>query len=110
VRAFGQALDVADGAALGDWVTASARKLGGIDALVCNVSALAVGDNEESWDKSFRTDMMHTVNAVAAAVPFLEKSSDRRSFSSRASRASRLTSRPARTARSRLRSSTTPRV
>ena len=75
VRAFGQALDVADGAALGAWVTASAGELGGIDALVCNVSALAVGDNAESWDKSFRTDMMHTVNAVAAAVPFLEKSS-----------------------------------
>src|SRR5438874_2106326 len=52
VRAFGQALDVADGAALGAWVTASAGELGGIDALVCNVSALAVGDNAESWDKS----------------------------------------------------------
>jgi 3-oxoacyl-[acyl-carrier protein] reductase len=75
VRAFGQALDVADVAALGAWVTASARELGGIDALVCNVSALAVGDNADSWEKSFRTDMMHTVNAVAAAVPFLEKSS-----------------------------------
>ena len=75
VRAFGQALDVADGHALNAWVAASAGKLGGIDALVCNVSALAVGDNAESWEKSFRTDMMHSVNAVAAAVPFLEKSS-----------------------------------
>jgi NAD(P)-dependent dehydrogenase (short-subunit alcohol dehydrogenase family) len=75
VRAFGQALDVADGAALAAWVQASAGALGGIDALVCNVSALAVGDNAESWEKSFRTDMMHCVNAVAAAVPFLEKSS-----------------------------------
>ena len=74
-RAFGQALDVADGAALGAWVAASAGALGGIDALVCNVSALAVGDTAESWEKSFRTDMMHTVNAVAAAIPFLEKSS-----------------------------------
>ena len=75
VRAFGQALDVADGHALNAWVAASAGKLGGIDALVCNVSALAVGDNADSWEKSFRTDMMHSVNAVAAAVPFLEKSS-----------------------------------
>ena len=38
------------------------------------MSALAVGDKAETWEKSFRTDMMHTVNAVAAAVPFLEKS------------------------------------
>ena len=51
------------------------QELGGIDALVCNVSALAVGDSAETWEKSFRVDMMHSVNAVAAAVPFLEKSS-----------------------------------
>ena len=38
------------------------------------VSALAVGDSADTWEKSFRTDVMHTVNAVAAAVPFLEKS------------------------------------
>lgn len=74
VKAYGRALDVADGPALTDWVSASAKELGGIDALVCNVSALAVGDSAETWDKSFRVDMMHTVNAVAAAVPFLEKS------------------------------------
>ncbi len=48
--------------------------LGGIDTIVCNVSALAVGDTAETWEKSFRTDMMHTVNSVAAAVPYLEKS------------------------------------
>jgi 3-oxoacyl-[acyl-carrier protein] reductase len=74
VKAFGRALDVADGAALAEWIASSARELGGIDALVCNVSALAVGDSTETWEKSFRVDMMHTVNAVAAAVPFLEKS------------------------------------
>ena len=74
VKAFGRALDVADGAALKAWIAATAGELGGIDALVCNVSALAVGDTAESWEKSFKTDMMHTVNAVAAAVPFLEKS------------------------------------
>ena len=75
VKAFGQALDVADGPALTAWVAASADALGGLDALVCNVSALAVGDSAESWQKSFSVDMMHTVNAVQAAVPFLEKSS-----------------------------------
>jgi 3-oxoacyl-[acyl-carrier protein] reductase len=75
VKAFGQAFDVADAAALKKWVAASATDLGGIDALVCNVSALAVGDSPESWDRSFRVDMMHTVNAVAAAAPHLEKSS-----------------------------------
>jgi 3-oxoacyl-[acyl-carrier protein] reductase len=74
VRAYGRALDVADPAALGTWIKSSAADLGGIDALVCNVSALAVGDTSETWEKTFRTDMMHSVNAVAAAVPFLEQS------------------------------------
>jgi 3-oxoacyl-[acyl-carrier protein] reductase len=72
--AFGRALDVTDADALKDWITASAQALGGIDVLVCNVSGLAVGDSPDTWAKSFATDMMHTVNAVAAAVPFLEKS------------------------------------
>lgn len=74
VQAFGRAVDVADPQALTAWITSSAAELGGLDALVCNVSALAVGDTAESWEKSFRTDMMHSVNAVAASVPFLEKS------------------------------------
>ena len=73
-KSLGRALDVADAPALKQWVADSARELGGIDVIVCNVSALAVGDTTETWEKSFRTDMMHTVNSVAAALPFLEKS------------------------------------
>jgi 3-oxoacyl-[acyl-carrier protein] reductase len=74
VNAFGRAIDVADADALKGWVDAAAQAFGGVDALVCNVSALAIGDTAESWEKSFRTDMMHTVNSVAAALPYLEKS------------------------------------
>ena len=74
VKASGRGLDVADPGALKAWIEAAAAELGGIDVIVCNVSALAVGDTAESWEKSFRTDMMHTVNSVAAARPHLEKS------------------------------------
>src|SRR5260221_2369877 len=70
----GKRIDVADPAALKQWVDGAAGELGGIDAIICNVSALAVGDTAETWEKSFRTDMMHTVNSVAAAMPYLEKS------------------------------------
>jgi 3-oxoacyl-[acyl-carrier protein] reductase len=73
-KSWGKALDVADPAALKQWVEGAAGELGGVDTLVCNVSALAVGDTPETWEKSFRTDMMHTVNSVAAALPYLEKS------------------------------------
>jgi 3-oxoacyl-[acyl-carrier protein] reductase len=74
VAAWGAAVDVADPVALQKWVKDAAAELGGIDILVCNVSALAVGNTPETWENSFRVDMMHTVNSVAAALPFLEKS------------------------------------
>jgi 3-oxoacyl-[acyl-carrier protein] reductase len=74
VAAFGGAVDVSDGAALKAWVNDMASKLGGIDAIVSNVSALAIGQDEESWQKEFSTDMMGTVRLVNAAMPYLEKS------------------------------------
>jgi 3-oxoacyl-[acyl-carrier protein] reductase len=74
VKSWGRAIDVADPDALKQWVEDAAAEFGGIDTIVCNVSALAVGDTQETWDKSFRTDMMHSVNSIAAALPFLEKS------------------------------------
>jgi len=74
VKAWGKAIDVADPVALTAWVEGGAAELGGIDTIICNVSALAVGDTPETWEKSFRTDMMHTVNSVAAAKPHLEHS------------------------------------
>jgi 3-oxoacyl-[acyl-carrier protein] reductase len=74
VKAWGKALDVGDPDALKLWVEGAAEALGGVDALVCNVSALAVGNTPETWENSFRVDMMHTVNAITAALPYLEKS------------------------------------
>lgn len=74
VKAFGRAIDVADPQALKDWIDDSAAELGGLDALVCNVSALAVGNSAETWESSFRVDMMHTVHSVDAATPYLEAS------------------------------------
>jgi 3-oxoacyl-[acyl-carrier protein] reductase len=74
VAAFGGSVDVSNGAALKAWVSDMASKLGGVDAVVSNVSALAIGQDEESWQKEFSTDMMGTVRLVDAAMPYLEKS------------------------------------
>ncbi len=74
VGAFGEALDVADRAALERFVADSANGLGGVDILVANVSALAAQGKLEDWQNAFDVDMMHTVYAVNAALPFLEKS------------------------------------
>lgn len=74
VDAFGSALDVADPPALKRWVEASAARFGGLDIVIANVSALAIGQDEESWRKGFEIDMMGCVRLVDAAMPWLEKS------------------------------------
>ena len=72
--ATGRAVDVGDGEALTRWVTDSAAELGGLDIVVANVSALAIGDSEELWQQSFEVDMLGTVRLISAAMPFLEES------------------------------------
>ena len=48
--------------------------LGGLDVLVPNVSALAVANDENSWQAGFDTDLMGTFHAVESAMPHLEAS------------------------------------
>jgi 3-oxoacyl-[acyl-carrier protein] reductase len=74
VKATGRAVDVADGPALTQWIGDVGAELGGIDIVVSNVSALAIGQDETSWQAEFNTDMMGTVRSVNAAMQFLEKS------------------------------------
>lgn len=71
---IGSGVDVGDGDALTSWVTDSADRLGGIDIVVANVSALAIPDTRENWETSFRVDMIGTVGLVEAAMPYLEAS------------------------------------
>ena len=71
---FGSAGDVADGAFIRKWVDETAARTGGVDILVANVSALAIGQDEASWRKSFDVDMLGCVRLVDAAMPWLEKS------------------------------------
>src|SRR5262245_16021633 len=73
-RVVGRALDVADGAALGQWIADAGRMLGGLDIFVANASALADGHGPKAFRQAFDTDLMHTVNGVIAALPLLEKS------------------------------------
>lgn len=74
VKAVGQVLDVADGAALAAWVAAAAAELGGLDIVVSNVSAMGGLIGDEGWRRYFEVDLMGTVHAVEAARPLLEKS------------------------------------
>lgn len=72
--ATGRALDVSDGPALQGWIRDAAAELGGLDIIVSNVSALAIGNDDASWRAEFDTDMMGTVHVVDSAMPYLEAS------------------------------------
>ncbi|MEZ5926426.1 MAG: SDR family NAD(P)-dependent oxidoreductase [Hyphomicrobiaceae bacterium] len=74
VRASGAVVDVADAAALRQWVEASGKAMGGIDILVANASGFASSATPEGFKRAFDVDLMHTVNACEAARPMLESS------------------------------------
>jgi len=73
VRVVAQALDVADGDALKEWIGAAANELGGLDILVSNPSG-GNGTDEKSWKANFEVDLMGAVRSVDAATPHLAQS------------------------------------
>jgi 3-oxoacyl-[acyl-carrier protein] reductase len=73
-RVSGRVLDVADSDALKAWIDAAAKEFGGIDIVIANVSALAIGNDEDSWKKEFEVDLMGSVRMVNSAMPYLEAS------------------------------------
>jgi 3-oxoacyl-[acyl-carrier protein] reductase len=71
VKAWGQAVDIADSAALKGFVEGAATALGGIDILVSNASALVQGARDTSWQKMLDIDILGAVRSFEAAKPFL---------------------------------------
>ncbi len=75
VRASGRAVDVADAGAYVAWVVSAAEELGGLDIFVHNVSALASGEDDETWRRLYEIDLMGGVRGFRAALPYLRRSS-----------------------------------
>jgi len=73
VRAWGQAVDIADGPGLKAFIAQAGAELGGIDILVSNASALVQGAGEAEWQAMFDIDVMGAVRSFDAAKPFLER-------------------------------------
>jgi 3-oxoacyl-[acyl-carrier protein] reductase len=74
-QVHGSVLDVGDADGVAAWVDEAAQRLGGIDIVVSNVSALAIPDTPENWTASVQVDLLGAVNLVTAAMPYLEASS-----------------------------------
>jgi len=73
-RVIGGVVDVSDGDGLSAWITETADAMGGLDILVANASALGAGADESAWRTGLEVDILGTVRAVEAAMPYLEES------------------------------------
>lgn len=67
------ACDLADGDAVSGWVDDAAEALGGIDVLVNNASAFARTDDEAGWGASLDVDLLASVRASRAALPWMQE-------------------------------------
>ena len=66
--------DLSDEAAIPRYIEEAAAALGGIDILVNNASGFGTSDDEAGWATSISVDLLATVRASRAALPFIEKS------------------------------------
>jgi 3-oxoacyl-[acyl-carrier protein] reductase len=72
VKAWGQVVDIADGAAFTAFIEDAAKALGGLDIVVSNASALVNGNSEADWQAMFDIDMLGAVRSFETARPHLE--------------------------------------
>ena len=73
-KAHAAICDLADGAAVARYISEAANALGGIDVLVNNASGFGATEDEAGWETSIAVDLMATVRASRAALPFIEQS------------------------------------
>lgn len=66
-----QTCDLSQADAVRAWVEGAAKALGGIDILVNNASGFGRTDDEAGWAASIQVDLMATVRACHAAMPYL---------------------------------------
>ena len=71
VNIFAEPCDVADAAALTGFLDASRAALGGVDVLVSNASALAVGPTPADWQATLAVDLMAAVHACDHVTPWM---------------------------------------
>jgi len=74
VKQHSAVCDLADKDAIATYIAAAADSLGSIDVLVNNASGFGASDDEAGWAKGLSVDLMATVRASQAAIPFIEKS------------------------------------
>jgi 3-oxoacyl-[acyl-carrier protein] reductase len=72
-KAHAAVCDLRDKGSIETYIAAAADSLGGIDILVNNASGFGQTDDEAGWSRGLDIDIMATVRASHAAIPFIEK-------------------------------------
>src|SRR3954471_19196517 len=75
-QAYAATADLAKAEDIARFVPAAADALGGINVLVNNASGFGRNDDEEGWAACIDVDLMATVRASHAALPYLERAGD----------------------------------
>ena len=73
-KIIGGVTDVTDSQQCRNWIAQTGDALGGIDILIANASALGASADEEAWRSGLEVDVLGTVRAVEAAMPYLLRS------------------------------------
>ena len=73
VSTFAQSCDVGDPAALTGFLEAARAALGGVDILINNTSGFGLSDDEDGWGTGMQVDLMGSVRATWAVVPWMEE-------------------------------------
>jgi 3-oxoacyl-[acyl-carrier protein] reductase len=73
VTVYAEVCDVADAAALKQFIANSRQRLGRVDVLVNNASGFGTSDDEAGWHTGFSVDIMASVRATWQVVPMLEE-------------------------------------
>jgi 3-oxoacyl-[acyl-carrier protein] reductase len=74
VKAFGEAVDMANAGDYTAWIKRAAEQLGGCDIFVSFASAGGGPASEETWKAVFDLDLLATWRGIQTALPYLEKS------------------------------------
>lgn len=74
VNAIGDAVDVTEGDKYVAWIDSAAKRLGGLDIFVHNVTASPSTPGLRGWDLAYNTDIMGAVRGVEASLPHLRQS------------------------------------
>ena len=68
----GTALDLEDSGSTLEWLEQAIARLGGLNLLVLNASAMAAGDSEQAWQSNFQVEIASLTRIIDFAAPHLK--------------------------------------